>query len=48
MTPNDGRTGRFKFDDTLRKWLVRLCVAWSLFCLVIAALVILGVWKLAT
>jgi hypothetical protein len=41
-------TGRFKFDDTLRKWAVRLCVAWSIFCLVVVVLIAAGVWKLAT
>jgi hypothetical protein len=41
-------TGRFKFDDTLRKWFVRLCVAWTLFTLTCAALLVIGVWRLAT
>jgi hypothetical protein len=48
MTPDDGRKGRFKFDDTARKWFVRLCVAWTLFTLSVAALIVAGIYHLAT
>lgn len=52
MTPYDqerpDHTGRFKFDDTARKWFVRVCVIWTLFTLTIAVLIAAGIWKLAT
>jgi hypothetical protein len=46
--PVDDREGRFKFDDTLKKWLVRICVAWSIFCVFVVVLIVAGVWSLAT
>lgn len=41
-------TGRFQIDDTLRKWIVRFCVAWTLMSIAIALLFVWGVWKVAT
>lgn len=41
-------TGRFSFDDTAKKWFVRLCVAWFLFCIAAAVLLAAGVWAVAT
>jgi hypothetical protein len=42
----DGREGRFKIDDTAKKWAVRLCVAWTLFCIALAVLAAAGVHAL--
>lgn len=48
MTYDDGRHGRFKFDDTAKKWATRFFVAIGvLTCLAFLALA-LGVWAIAT
>jgi hypothetical protein len=41
-------TGRFSADDTVRRWVVRIAVAWLIICLAALALLAFGVWKVAT
>lgn len=48
MPYDDGRKGRFKADDTAKKWLVRYLVTIAVLVHLFALAVVVGVWHLVT